>query len=152
MSWLDQLSELERNAVQRLREIDNLIGPLVAERAELEQVVERLGLKSAGAGQTSAAPVRKAKPAAKPAAKRTPGTRRGRAMARPGQREQQLLQLVGRRPGITVPEVASELGVDPTGLYTIVRRLQGKGELRKEGRQLRPVKATDPVEASPVTV
>jgi hypothetical protein len=32
--------------------------------------------------------------------------------------------------------------VDPTGLYQIVRRLEGQGVIRKEGRELRPVAAT----------
>ena len=47
-------------------------------------------------------------------------------------------RLVRERPGITVAEMASELGVDATGLYGIVRRLQEKGQISKDGTRLRP--------------
>ena len=48
-----------------------------------------------------------------------------------------MLELVSARPGITVSEIARELSVDPTGLYGIVRRLEGKGRLSKDGAGLR---------------
>ena len=63
---------------------------------------------------------------------------RARRNSRPGQREQQLLELVRGRPGITVREAGNELGVDPTGLYRVVGRLEQRGELRKKGRNLQP--------------
>jgi hypothetical protein len=43
------------------------------------------------------------------------------------------------RPGLTVRQAAQELGVDPTGLYPVVRRLEKRGDLRKNGRALEPV-------------
>jgi DNA-binding MarR family transcriptional regulator len=46
--------------------------------------------------------------------------------------------MVKARPGITVREVGSELGVDPTSLYRIVHRLEKEGALQKSGRELRP--------------
>jgi DNA-binding Lrp family transcriptional regulator len=52
-----------------------------------------------------------------------------------------VLRLVGERPGISVSELGKELGVDPTGLYQIVRRLEARGLIRKEGMQLQPVAA-----------
>jgi hypothetical protein len=57
----------------------------------------------------------------------------------PGTRAHQLLTLVRERPGITVSEAGKVLGVDPTGLYRVVRRLERDGELRKHGRTLEPV-------------
>jgi hypothetical protein len=60
-----------------------------------------------------------------------------RDVAKPGARERQLLELVGARPGISVPEIGRELGVDATGLYGIVRRLESRGQLVKDGKQLR---------------
>jgi transposase-like protein len=44
-----------------------------------------------------------------------------------------LVDLVRTRPGITVREAATELGVDPTGLYRVVHRLEERGALRKHG-------------------
>jgi hypothetical protein len=90
------------------------------------------------------APKAKPKPASTSApaagAKRSTGSRR-RAAA-PGQREQDVLRLVSERPGITVAQLAEELKVDATGLYGVVRRLQGKGQLSKDGTALHPVAAT----------
>jgi DNA-binding MarR family transcriptional regulator len=46
--------------------------------------------------------------------------------------------MVKEPTGITVREVGTELGVDPTSLYRIVHRLEKEGELRKRGRELLP--------------
>jgi transposase-like protein len=69
----------------------------------------------------------------------TTTTRSRRKAAAPGQRQQDVVRLVSERPGITVAELAQELGVDATGLYGVVRRLQAKGQISKEGTALRPV-------------
>src|SRR4051794_28401448 len=44
----------------------------------------------------------------------------GRRAVAPGQRQQDVLRLVSERPGITVAQLAEELGVDATGLYGVV--------------------------------
>ena len=69
-------------------------------------------------------------------AARTPSRRN----ARPGQRSEQLVALVKANPGITVREAAGELGVDPTSLYRVVRRLEESGALRKTGLKLEAVR------------
>jgi hypothetical protein len=40
-----------------------------------------------------------------------------------------------------VAELAAELQVEATGLYGVVRRLQGKGQIIKDGTQLRAADA-----------
>jgi DNA-binding MarR family transcriptional regulator len=41
------------------------------------------------------------------------------------------------RPRLSqVREAGQELGVDPTGLYRVVQRLEQAGQLRKKGRAL----------------
>jgi CRP-like cAMP-binding protein len=86
--------------------------------------------------------------AAKRFAAPTPG-RRARASRRsddgggPGsnrssRREQDVLRLVNQRPGITVRQIANELGVDPTGLYRPVRKLEQEGAISKRGATLQP--------------
>ena len=88
------------------------------------------------------------RPSAKPAAasgraaKRKPARRR--TAAAPGQREQDVLRLVRERPGITVAELAGELSVDATGLYGVVRRLQRKGQISKDGTRLQPMAEPTP--------
>jgi hypothetical protein len=134
MSVLDELSDLRQRAEDRLKELE----PLVAEYQQLQAVLAKLG--------TDDLPTR---PAAKPASRRRATTRarkatsrrsaggsRRRRAAAPGSREADVVRLVGERPGISVPEVARELNVDPTGLYAIVRRLTARGRMRKDGTKL----------------
>jgi hypothetical protein len=107
--------------------------------------------KPAAAKRTAAKP---AGTAPKPTATRKPGAASGRtatrkparrrATAAPGQRERDVLRLVRERPGITVAELGGELSVDSTGLYAVVRRLQGKGQISKDGTRLQPVSEATP--------
>jgi hypothetical protein len=142
VSWMDELDDLEHRAKARLAELD----PLVKEYNELRGLVERLGAeKGDGGGATAAAPdlpaaargPSRAAPSKRVARPSARGRRRSRrASARPGARQQQLIDLVTARPGITVPEIAAGLDVDPTGLYGIVRRLQASQEIQKIGMGL----------------
>lgn len=59
---------------------------------------------------------------------------RGRA----GKHDQALLEVVHADPGITVAQAAAQLGVHPTAVYPVLRRLEARGELVKRGRELHP--------------
>ncbi len=119
MSVLEQMAEFERSIVERLREL----APLVREYQELQSVAERLGLDPG-----PDVPVHPASDANCPIA---PLRRRER-------RQDQVLELVRREPGCTVADIAQRLGVDPTSLYRIVRKLERSGEIVKDGRRLKP--------------
>jgi DNA-binding MarR family transcriptional regulator len=68
---------------------------------------------------------------------RSPST--GRAgSSRTSRRQQDVLRLVKQRPGITVSEIAKELGVDATGLYRPVHKLERDGAIIKRGVTLQP--------------
>jgi DNA primase len=145
VSVLDEFRDAEKRVAQRLKELE----PAVAEYRELERIAERLGINDAATAPPAAAETKPAstrrraarKPtlsAPKAAATQKPAASRSGGSSRPGQREQQVLDLVRGRPGITVREVGKELGVDPTGLYRVVGRLEQRGELRKKGRNLQP--------------
>jgi hypothetical protein len=87
--------------------------------------------ESTGAMRSSA----KSKPAAaKSSAK--PATA-GRRAAR-GTRQQQLLDLVRKQPGITVSEAGKKMKVDPTSLYRAVGKLTAEGALEKRDTKLHP--------------
>jgi hypothetical protein len=73
-----------------------------------------------------------------------------RAPARPGQRHEDVLRLVGENPGITVREIAERLSVDPTGLYRVVNQLTDDGRVRKDGVRLQPVGAPTTSQSEPV--
>jgi hypothetical protein len=114
---LDEVRGIEDRVAARLREL----APLVAEFEELAAVAERLGLEVA----------------------RAPG---GRRAAREGgtrgvgaRRREQIAALVARRPGLTVAQLAAELGVDRTALYRVVRRLEDDGRVVKRGATVHPV-------------
>ena len=144
MSVLDEFRDAEKRVAQRLKELE----PAVAEYRELEAVAKRLGIND----DATAQPAPAAKPpsarrrsaqkrtprAVKAPATRKPAATRSRSNSRPGDRDQQVLELVRGRPGVTVREVGNELGLDPTGLYRVVGRLEQRGELRKTGRNLQP--------------
>jgi hypothetical protein len=72
-----------------------------------------------------------------------------RAAARPGQRHEDVLRLVGENPGITVREIGERLGVDATGLYRVVNQLTDEGRVRKDGTGLQPVDTTTTSEPKP---
>jgi transcriptional regulator with GAF, ATPase, and Fis domain len=148
MSVLDDFRDAEQRVAQRLKELE----PTVAEYRELQEVARRLGIDAPnGATQPTrparrrraekaarSAPTRSAAAASTPA--RKPRSSR-RSNAASGQRGEQLLALVRERPGVTVAEAGKALGVDPTGLYRVVSRLEARGELRKNGRSLEPAGA-----------
>jgi hypothetical protein len=104
-----------------------------AATARASQRTAKATPKATAARRGTAAGARGGKPSA-----------RRRTAAAPGQRQQDVLRLVRERPGITVAELATELSVDATGLYGVVRRLQSKGQIRKEGTRLQPVEDTTP--------
>jgi CRP-like cAMP-binding protein len=131
VSVIEELKGLEDRVAQRLAELR----PLVDEYHELEQIAERLGLSQA---RGDARPARGRGAARRPRAKAGTGAARPSRRARDGGRRDQLLAVVNEQPGITVREVGSRLGVDPTSLYRIVHRLEQDGALRKNGRELLP--------------
>ena len=124
-----------------------------AKRTARAGTAKRAARKPKSTAATKATAAAKPRPKATAAAppKRKPSARK-RAAAAPGQRQQDVLRLVRERPGVTVAELAAELGVDATGLYGVVRRLQSKGEITKDGMQLRPVDlAGTPADAASIT-
>ena len=164
MSVLDQFRTAEEQVAKRLRELK----PLVAEYQQLEQVAQRLGLSvsddAPAAGPRSPASPRRRRRTAKAAARsaaskrngaadsdiakasvaatqerrvRSPRTERA-ASSRTSRRQHDVLRLVKQRPGITVSEIAKELGVDATGLYRPVHKLERDGAIIKRGVTLQP--------------
>src|SRR4051794_18433257 len=147
MSVLDQFRDAEQRVIERLKELE----PAVTEYRELEEVAQRLGVDLGATEPPRAQPAANGTSTTKRTARRsrsattskgsTNGATGGRARRRRptaarGQRAEQLLALVRERPGITVADAGKELGVDATGLYRVVKRLQESGELRKRGRNL----------------
>jgi len=64
------------------------------------------------------------------------GARRGRPRGRSGQntRAAQTVELVRTQPGITIPELASHMGIKPNYLYRVLPQLSDEGKVRCDGK------------------
>ena len=67
---------------------------------------------------------------------RRPGRPRGRS--RGGTRANQALELVRGTPGITIPQIAEKMGIEPNYLYRVMPRLASDGQVKREGQGWHP--------------
>jgi hypothetical protein len=117
---------------EKVKEIDARLGelkPLVDEYERLSKAREALGgVGGSGGGRraASAAPRR-----ARRATTARRGARRGR---RGGTRAAQTLELVRAKPGITIPELAEAMKIQPNYLYRVLPGLEKDGQIKREGR------------------
>jgi ribosomal protein S25 len=72
-------------------------------------------------------------PAARGGARRKAGRRKGS-----GTRAAQALSFVTAQPGITIPELASRMGIKQNYLYRVLPTLEEEGKVAKEGRGWHP--------------
>jgi sugar-specific transcriptional regulator TrmB len=124
----DFLDEKRREISDRLRELQ----PLVDEYHRLEAA--QSALEGVPAQQAARArPRSRSRGAARAAARGTGSGRRGRPRGS-GTRAKEALELVRKRPGITIPEIAQAMGIKQNYLYRVLPGLQKDGLVRKEGR------------------
>jgi hypothetical protein len=146
VALIDQVKEMERQVALRLQELE----PAAIEYQQLQEVANRLGIKPNSHRSTTAprqgsggrARGRRASDQGSASTGRATTKRQGRGdtdSARRRSRENDVLRLVKRNPGITVAALGKRLRVKPTGLYRVVRKLEGAGAIRKEGRELHPI-------------
>jgi hypothetical protein len=124
----DFLDEKRKEIQGRLKELR----PLVDEYHRLEAAEQALSGVNGGAASSSAAtPTRRRRRAGS-------GTgRRGRPRGS-GTRAAQAEQLVKDQPGITIPEIASKLGMKQNYLYRVMPQLASDGKVVKSGRGWHP--------------
>jgi hypothetical protein len=141
----DFLKTKREEIAARLHELE----PLVAEYRQLEAAATALaGLP--GATRAARPAARAATPSAAPRAaatatkRRTPARatrarkpassgRRGRPRGS-GTRALQTLELVKSKPGITIPEIASAMGIKQNYLYRVLPGLEKDGKVKKRDR------------------
>lgn len=120
-----------------VQDIDNRLKELKEEEGRL------LAARSALAGTTAArrGPGRppRAASASTPATKtrRRPGRPRGRRGG--NTRSAQALELVRNKPGITIPEIASAMKIEPNYLYRVMPKLTSDGLVTRDGQGWHPV-------------
>jgi CRP-like cAMP-binding protein len=130
----DFLDEKRREMQERLKELR----PLVDEFHRLEAAVAALD----GVGDTGSAPARRRSGSGGNSAggSGNGNGRRGRPRGS-GTRGKQALELVRSSPGITIPEIAEQMGIQQNYLYRVLPSLQKEGLIRKEGRGWHPMDA-----------
>jgi hypothetical protein len=130
----DFLETKRKEIDARMRELE----PLVAEYRQLEAAASALaGLPSTPSrnARTSTRTTRRATRGAATRATRprAAGGRRGRPRGS-GTRALQTLELVKAKPGITIPEIASAMGIKQNYLYRVLPGLEKDGKVTKRDR------------------
>jgi hypothetical protein len=138
----DLLDRTRHEIAARLKELK----PVVDEYKRLESAGSALASAGAGAVRGAAGAVRRrgpgrpprstaaaAKPAAKAAAKPTTKRKASRRKGTGG-RAGQAHALVKGQPGITIPELATKMGIKQNYLYRVMPALQKEGKVTKRGR------------------
>jgi hypothetical protein len=132
----DFLKKTLKDIEARRRELE----PLVDEYRQLEEAAAALQ----GVDGSSTAPARGRRsttPARSTSRRRSGGSsgtgRRGRPRGS-GKRAQQALDLVAGQPGITIPELAKAMKIQPNYLYRVLPGLEQDGKVKKKGKGWHP--------------
>jgi hypothetical protein len=121
----DFLEEKRKEIDARLRELR----PLVDEFNQLEKAAAALA--GVGGGAQRATTRRRRRGTA------SGSGRRGRPRGS-GNRAKQALQLVQKRPGISISEMADSMGIQPNYLYRVMPTLESEGQVVKRDKGWHP--------------
>lgn len=117
--------------------VDSTVKDIDLRLSELKQEVTKLEAARAaliGARRGPGRPPgsgRRRTTARRTTARRTTGARRRR---RGGTRANQALELVRGKPGITIPEIAKAMGIEPNYLYRVLPKLASDGQVKRQGQ------------------
>lgn len=118
--------------------VDSTVKDIDARMNELKQELSRLEAARAalvgnrrGPGRPRGSGTTRARRAASTTTARR--TRRTRGRRGGATRANQALELVRGKPGITIPEIAKQMGIEPNYLYRVLPRLQQEGQIKKDG-------------------
>jgi len=119
------VDDVRDKITERLKELK----PLVDEYHQLEAMVRKLA--DGDGAPTGQSPTRQR------STRGANGRRRGRRRGG-GTRSAQALALVRAKPGITIPEMAKEMGITPNYLYRVLPDLAKDGKVKKTGKGWEP--------------
>jgi uncharacterized small protein (DUF1192 family) len=109
-----------REIDERLAELREEVNKLEAARAVLVGGARRNSRSASSNGRS------------RRAAGRRPGRPRGRRGG--NTRANQALELVRNQPGITIPQIAAAMSIEPNYLYRVLPKLATEGQVRREGQ------------------
>lgn len=107
-----------------VKDIDQLLIELRDEVSRLEAARSALTRRRRPPGRRRATQNRAARPR----------SARGRGTTR----ITQTLELVGKQPGVTIPQLAEAMKIQPNYLYRVLPRLASEGKVRREGQGWHP--------------
>ncbi len=118
--------------------VDTTVRDIDSRLAELRQEVGKLEAARAALTGGRRGPGRP--PGSGSSSRRQSARRPGRPRGRRGgnTRANQALELVRTQPGITIPEIAETLKIQPNYLYRVMPKLVGDGIVRRDGQGWHP--------------
>ena len=119
--------------------VDSTVKDIDNRLRELKEEVDRLeAARAALVGSARRGPGR---PRGSTGTRRRSGRRPGRPRGRRGggTRANQALELVRSQPGITIPQIAEAMKIEPNYLYRVMPRLVSDGQIRRDGQGWHPV-------------
>jgi hypothetical protein len=134
---LQRESDLAGFVDSTVKEIDDRLRELKEEVSRLEAARSALVGARPGPGRPRAT---RATTTTTRTTRRTTGRRPGRprGRSRGGTRANQALELVKSTPGITIPQIAEKMGIEPNYLYRVMPRLASDGQVRRDGQGWHP--------------
>jgi hypothetical protein len=127
----DFLDAKVREIEERLQELR----PLIEEFHRLEAASAALdGVSAAGAAPARRRDAPRVNGSGRPG---RPGRPRG-GRGGDNTRASQTVELVRARPGITIPELADNMGIKPNYLYRVLPQLADEGKVRRQGKGWHP--------------
>ncbi|MBV8219822.1 MAG: hypothetical protein JO325_15270 [Solirubrobacterales bacterium] len=124
-----------------VRDIDGRLRELRDELSKLEAARTALagGRRGPGRLRGTANRTNGSQAAATRAARRSGAAPRKRTTRRGGNtRAAQTLALVNERPGITIPQIAEAMKIQPNYLYRVLPRLASDGQVKRNGQGWHP--------------
>jgi predicted Rossmann fold nucleotide-binding protein DprA/Smf involved in DNA uptake len=118
--------ELRERGTARLKEIREMIGPLVKEESELVEMVPSENIRF-GTQENAPAPKRQ-----ETSSTSTPAPRRRR---KGGTRADQAVKFIADNKGTSASEVAKALGIKPNYLYRVLSDLEKQNRVKKDGKK-----------------
>ena len=120
------------------KEIEQRLGQLRDEVKRLETAALALGGVGGGSRTAKRGPGRPR--GSGKGTRRTAGARRRGRPRGSGTRAAEAQKLVAENPGISIPELASKMKIQPNYLYRVLPQLQKDGKVRKRGKGWHTVK------------
>jgi hypothetical protein len=119
-----------------VKDIDSRLEELQLEVQKLQAARAALVGTRRGPGRPAGSRTASPSPTPRRAARRGGGRPRGRRGG--NTRANQALQLVKEQPGVTIPQIAESLKIEPNYLYRVMPKLVEEGSVKRDGQGWHP--------------